>query len=196
MSRQFLIVNAAPGADTFTNWIAKTNQIINLTNTDVVTTSANTAGDTTTGNGFVIGIFGARNLVANTIGGGNVSISNTLTVVSNTNFVAGQVNSTANIYFNTANVYSNTTSFSVVGNTYVITTGTTNNTISYTTNGSFSTFSFMFNISFVKYSNRSFNSFSFIIFFYIVLYYIMLYLLLFNFLCYYSNFYVVLNKIL
>ena len=140
MSRQFLIVNAAPGADTFTNWIAKTNQIINLTNTDVVTTSANTAGDTTTGNGFVIGIFGARNLVANTIGGGNVSISNTLTVVSNTNFVAGQVNSTANIYFNTANVYSNTTSFSVVGNTYVITTGTTNNTISYTTNGSFSTF--------------------------------------------------------
>jgi len=139
MSRQFLIVNAAPNADTFANWIARTNQLINLTNTDVVTVTSNTAGDTTTGNGFVIGIFGGRDLVANTIGGGNVSISNTLTVVSNTNFVAGQVNSTANVYFNSANVYTNTTSFTVVGNTYITTTGTLSNTISYTTNGSFST---------------------------------------------------------
>lgn len=138
MSRFYDDINTS--TDTFAVWVSRTNDIIDLIKSDVVTTSANSAGDTTTGNGFVIGIFGGRDLVANTIGGGNVSISNTLTVVSNTNFTGGQINSVSNVYINSANVYTNTTSFRVVGNTYVITTGTNSNTISYVTNGSFSTF--------------------------------------------------------
>lgn len=138
MSRFYDDINTS--TDTFAVWVSRTNDIIDLIKSDVVTTSANSTGDTTTGNGFVIGIFGGRDLVANTIGGGNVSISNTLTVVSNTNFTGGQINSVSNVYINSANVYTNTTSFRVVGNTYVITTGTNSNTISYVTNGSFSTF--------------------------------------------------------
>ena len=149
MSRQYPVVNAA--ADTFSNWLTKTNNLIALTNTDVVTTIANTAGDTTTGNGFVIGIFGGTTLVANTVRGGNVSTNTALTIISNTNFTGSQVNSTANVYFNVANAYSNVTSYTVVGNTYILTTGTLSNTVSYTTNGSFSTFS-------VIADNTSFNS--------------------------------------
>jgi hypothetical protein len=43
MSRQFGIVNVA--SFSFGNWIARDNDIINLVNTDVVTTATNTAGD-------------------------------------------------------------------------------------------------------------------------------------------------------
>jgi hypothetical protein len=171
MSRQFSVVNAA--ADTFAVWINRTNSLVNLTNTDVVTTIANTSGDTTTGNGFVIGIFGGTTLVANTMRGGNVSTNTALTIVSNTIFTGSQVNSLANVYLNSANIYSNTTSFSIVGNTYIITTGTTSNTLSYTTNGSFSTFditsdntSVNSSITFIKDANfnnvASFNSNTFL----------------------------------
>ena len=163
MSRQFPVVNVA--ADTFSVWLTKTNNLINLTNTDVVTTIANSAGDTTTGNGFVIGIFGGTTLVANTMRGGNVSTNTVLTIISNANFTASQVNSTANVYLNAANVYSNTTTFTAVGNTFIITTGTTSNTLSYTTNGSFSTFSIIADntsvnssITFTKDSNFNGNA--------------------------------------
>ena len=138
MSRHYEVVNAA--ADTFAIWVDRTNSLVQLANTDVVTTIANTSGDTTTGNGFVIGIFGGTTLVANTMRGGNVSTTAALTILSNTIFTGSQVNSTANVYLNAANVYSNTTSFTVVGNTYITTTGTQSNTLSYTTNGEFSTF--------------------------------------------------------
>jgi hypothetical protein len=117
MSRQFPVVNVA--SDTWSNFISRFNQIINLVNTDVVTVSSNTTGDLTSGNGFVIGKFGANTLVANSIAGGSVSVPNTLAVISNTNFTGGQVNSSANVYLSSANIYFNTANSIVFdGNTY------------------------------------------------------------------------------
>ena len=117
MSRQFPVVNVA--SDTWSNFISRFNQIINLVNTDVVTVSSNTAGDLTSGNGFVIGKFGANTIVANSIAGGSVSVPNTLAVISNTNFTGGQVNSSANVYLSSANIYFNTANSIVFdGNTY------------------------------------------------------------------------------
>jgi hypothetical protein len=146
MSRQFPVVNTA--ADTFGVFVTKTNNLINLTNTDVVTTHANNTGDTTYGNGFVIGQFGGTVLSANNIRGGNVSTTTVLTVVSNVNFtsngstaVCSQINSTANVYINAANVAANVVSFSVTGNSYLYVTNTNQNTISFTTNGSASNLS-------------------------------------------------------
>ena len=116
MSRQFGIVNVA--SFSFGNWIARDNDIINLVNTDVVTTATNTAGDLTVGNGYVIGIFGSNTLTANTLRGGNVTHSTTLTISTNTTFSGEQVNSAANVYINSANVYLYTAnSTTVVGNT-------------------------------------------------------------------------------
>ena len=117
MSRQLPVVNTA--SDTFGNWITKVNSIINLVNTDVVTVSSNTAGDLTSGNGFIIGKFGANTLVANSISGGSITVPNTLAVISNTNFTGSQVNSSANVYISSANIYFNTANSIVLdGNTY------------------------------------------------------------------------------
>lgn len=116
MSRQFGIVNVA--SFTFDNWISRDNDIIRLVNTDVVTTASNTAGDITVGNGYVIGIFGSNTLTANTLRGGNVTHSTTLTISSNATFSGQQVNSAANIYFSSANVYIKTANATtIVGNT-------------------------------------------------------------------------------
>jgi hypothetical protein len=117
MSRQLNTVNTA--ADTFDNWVTKTNDIVLLVNTDVVTVQQNSAGDFTTGNGYIIGIFGSNTLVATNIRGGNVVNSATLNMTSNTNFTSSQVNSTANIYFENANVFIKTTSATTFeGNVY------------------------------------------------------------------------------
>jgi hypothetical protein len=118
MSRQLNIVNTA--TDTFDNWVSKTNDVVLLVNTDVVTVQQNSVGDFTTGNGFVIGILGSNTLVSTNIRGGNVETSATLNITSNANFTSSQVNSTSNVYFQSANVYIKTlanTTFE--GNVYV-----------------------------------------------------------------------------
>ena len=117
MARQLNIVNTA--ADTFGNWVSKTNEIVLLVNTDVVTVEQNSVGDFTTGNGFVIGIFGSNTLVATNIRGGNVAASATLNITSNANFTSSQVNSTANVYFESSNTYVKTSNnITLEGNTY------------------------------------------------------------------------------
>jgi hypothetical protein len=117
MSRQLNTVNAA--ADTFGNWVIKTNDIVLLVNTDVVTVEQNTAGDLTVGNGYVIGIFGSNTLVATDIRGGSVTSSNVLLISSNANFTGSQVNSAANVYVSSSNTYIKTTSATTFeGNVY------------------------------------------------------------------------------
>jgi len=117
MSRQLNIVNTA--ADTFANWVTKTNDVVLLVNTDVVTVEQNSVGDFTTGNGFVIGIFGSNTVVATNIRGGNVAVSAPVNITSNANFSAGQVNSTANVYIEAANTYVKTSSaITFEGNSY------------------------------------------------------------------------------
>lgn len=117
MSRQLNIVNTA--ADTFSNWVTKTNDVVLLVNTDVVTVEQNSVGDFTTGNGFVIGIFGSNTVVATNVRGGNVAVSAPVNITSNANFTAGQVNSTANVYIEASNTYIKTSNnITFVGNSY------------------------------------------------------------------------------
>ena len=85
MSRAFANVSLTANGDTFASWISKTNQIL-FAYSNTVTLASNTDGDTTTGNGFIIGIFGANTLVANVIQGGNVSSQSPLTLLNNVNF--------------------------------------------------------------------------------------------------------------
>lgn len=79
------IANVDVTTFTFGNWVGKTNEIAE-TFAETVTVKANTAGDTTTGNGFVVGIFGANTLTAITLRGGNVTTSANIAIASNTSF--------------------------------------------------------------------------------------------------------------
>lgn len=80
MSR--LIANVDVSTDTFYAWVGKTNQIA-TTFQETVTVKANTAGDMTSGNGFVNGYFGANTMTATFLRGGNVQSSSVLTFTSN-----------------------------------------------------------------------------------------------------------------
>lgn len=90
------ITSLDTNTDTFQNWTDKTNEIITVISSEAVT--ANSSGATTTGNGFVIGVFGANVIFANTsLRGGNTTVTNTLYITSNVN-----VSNTLNV--NTLNV--------------------------------------------------------------------------------------------
>jgi hypothetical protein len=110
MSSTLSSINTA--ADTFQNWIDRTNSIITLLGSEVVT--ANAAGAVTSGNGFVNGYFGANTLVATNIKGGNVTTNSVITFQTNTTF-------SANVLVSQQLAVTNTVSFAntlaVTGNT-------------------------------------------------------------------------------
>lgn len=109
MSKTLSSINTA--SDTFQNWVDRTNSIITLIGTEVVT--ANSTGALTSGNGFVNGHFGANTLVATNIKGGNVTTNSVLTFQTNTTFSANVLVSQQLVVTNTV-VFSNT--LSVTGN--------------------------------------------------------------------------------
>lgn len=80
MSRAF--TNVAVNDDTFYSWLGKTNDTLGAF-AETVTVKANTAGDMTTGNGFVTGVFGANTLTASILKGGNVQSNSTISFTSN-----------------------------------------------------------------------------------------------------------------
>lgn len=106
-------------SETFQIWLDRTNEALDAFS-DAVTVQQNTAGDVTSGNGFVVGTFGSTVLTANTVRGGNVDTTATLTVTSNVNFTSEQVNVASNAYFEGANVQFNSnstvTAFKISGN--------------------------------------------------------------------------------
>lgn len=156
MSRQYPIVNVS--SYTFSNWIDRTNDLVNIVNTDVVTVSSNTSGDLTVGNGFVIGIFGGNTIVATTLRGGNVSSSNTLNVVSNINFSGDQINATSNVFVNAANLYFLTTaSTRFVGNTAFY-SNTSHSALVFSTNGSNYSLNVNVNSGFIVSGNTVLNN--------------------------------------
>ena len=120
MSKTLASINTA--ADTFQNWIDRTNSIITLIDTEVVT--ANTAGALTSGNGFVNGHFGANTLVATNIRGGNVTTNSVLTFQTNTAFSANVLISQNLIVNNSIDV--GNSSVNVVVNSSMITIGGSN----------------------------------------------------------------------
>ncbi len=76
---------SANASDSFFSWITKTNEMRNAFQY-TVTVSSNAIGESTTGNGFVIGVFGANTLTATTIRGGNVGSSGNVAFGSNVDF--------------------------------------------------------------------------------------------------------------
>lgn len=135
------VANLDITTDTFGTWVSKTNTIATLVSNNVVTVDATASGNSSTGNGTIIGRFGANTLFATTaLRGGNVATADTLTIssnlsVTNTTTISGAVTllSTLNttglatftnnvaasgITTNTAaigNVSINTTSVSITG---------------------------------------------------------------------------------
>jgi hypothetical protein len=103
MSKVITQVNAAAGADTFQIWVNKTNEVINAISTEAVTVNSHANGGLSTGNGFVEGTFGARNLVANTLRGGTVQTPGVLTISSNVS-VIGNTFSVGNVVINSSSI--------------------------------------------------------------------------------------------
>lgn len=93
------ISNVVIASDTFGSWVSKTNEVATAF-AETVTVKANTSGDLSTGNGFVVGIFGANTLTTTNIRGGNVTTSGNLTIISNT--VIGNTSSEAILVLNDA----------------------------------------------------------------------------------------------
>lgn len=87
------LTNVSTSSDTFYSWIGKTNTLLELAG-NTVTLASNTAGDITTGNGFVVGIFGSNTITATNIRGGNVTSNAAVNVTSNVNFGNASVNVT------------------------------------------------------------------------------------------------------
>jgi len=91
MSYAIAQVNAAAGADTFQILVDRTNETINAISTIVCTVNTHANGSLSTGNGYVEGIFGARNLVGNTISGGTVETPGLLTILTDTEFTGDTI---------------------------------------------------------------------------------------------------------
>ena len=97
------IITPVSNSQTFDQWVAATNNVIQAFLT-TVTLASNTAGDLSSGNGFITGLFGANTLIATSIRGGNVALSDVLTISSNVNFSGAQANIVANVYITAANI--------------------------------------------------------------------------------------------
>lgn len=103
MSRDLANVNTS--TDNFYNWIGRTNQLVAALR-ETATVKANTAGDMTSGNGFVNGYFGANTLTATYLKGGNVQSNSVLTFTSNVNIGDGTTQVTV-LHNNVSHVVSN-----------------------------------------------------------------------------------------
>ena len=138
MSRILDIINTS--TDNFYNWIGRTNDLVDALK-ETVTVKANTAGDMTSGNGFVNGYFGANTLTTTYMKGGNVQSNSTLTFTSNLNIGDATFNVITlhnNVTHTVSNSYTTTNSdiqimdsFSTVGfrsGKYLISIKNTNNT--------------------------------------------------------------------
>ena len=113
MSRNFNQIVIA--TSTFGDWLELSNKMANAY-ANVVTTAANSAGDTTTGNAFVAGVFGSTILTANaSVRGGNVDVAANLNIISNVYVVASNSAFECNVYVNAANAAFNTNTFSING---------------------------------------------------------------------------------
>ena len=80
-------ISPVANSQNFGTWLARTNQLTAIISANVVTTDNTVSGGMTSGNGTVNGSFGSNTLfVIDNMRGGNVTTSNTLTIISNTIF--------------------------------------------------------------------------------------------------------------
>lgn len=113
MSKNFNQIVIA--TDTFAQWLRLTNQMANAYK-NVVTTSTNTAGDTTAGNAFVSGTIGGNTVVVNyQLRGGTVDTAANLALVSNVVISGANSTLTSNVFVNSANLTVNVNTFAITG---------------------------------------------------------------------------------
>lgn len=103
MSEVIAQINTAPSGDTWDIAIGKMNQSLNAISTMVVSVNSHANGGLTTGNGYVAGVFGARDLVANTLSGGTVETPGILTISSNV-AVSGDTLEVGDIIVNSSDI--------------------------------------------------------------------------------------------
>lgn len=103
MSETIAQINTAALGDTWQIAIDKMNQSLNAISTVVVSVNSHANGGLTTGNGFVEGTFGARNLVGNTISGGTVATPGILTISSNVE-LSGDTVTVGNVVINSTTI--------------------------------------------------------------------------------------------
>ena len=147
-----VLLSQITNTQVFGTWLNRTNQTLAIITANTVTTDNTSIGGFTSGNATVNGIFGANTIFArDSIRGGNVTTSNTLTIVSNTTFqninganlvyITGNT-TTSNLMVGvgTVSIVSNLNS-SIVSNNLTVNTGfvTTFNTGNLTINGTLST---------------------------------------------------------
>lgn len=94
MARTYTQLNA--NTDIFQVWFDRTNTMLNAFS-ETVTLKANTVGDTSSGNGFISGTFGATTLVGTNLRGGSVSTPGLLTITSNTTFSGSLISASSNV---------------------------------------------------------------------------------------------------
>lgn len=123
-------------AQYFADLYSLVNQIVAVLANNSVTANSSANGGATVGNCFIQGIFASSNLSANTIGGGNVQSTSTLSIVTNaamavgTNFTSGIsiINATtivcgANVTINSSALAIGNSSANVIINSSSITVG-------------------------------------------------------------------------
>lgn len=82
MAQEIPVVNL--NTDLFSTWLDRTNELIQVVNTVVITANSDSNGAITVGNSFLYGIFGSNTVVASDgIRGGNVQSSSDLDILSN-----------------------------------------------------------------------------------------------------------------
>jgi len=78
------IANVDVSADTFSNLIGKVNQALGAISNHVITVDNSSSGNSSSGNGYITGIFGANTIFAGTaLRGGSVASPATLIITSN-----------------------------------------------------------------------------------------------------------------
>jgi hypothetical protein len=100
MSKNILLINTA--SDSFQDFYERVNDLISFVKDEAV--SVNTSVGISKGNGFVNGTFGAINLYAQNLRGGNTTASANLTISSNVNTtgsmnIAGNLTVSGNVSF-------------------------------------------------------------------------------------------------
>jgi len=110
------VPNTNPATNaTFTSWLADTVQMGQLLSGNVVTTAANSAGEGTSGNGYINGTFSVDVLVANAaLRGGTVTTPNVLPISSNV-VVTGNTITIGNTVINSTAIVTGT----LIGNVTV-----------------------------------------------------------------------------
>lgn len=104
-----------PSTFTFDGVVDTINTIIDAISTEVVTVDSTANGATTTGNGFVYGVFGSNVMIVTTeLRGGNTTASDTIYVTSNVNINAS---SRMIIGSATTNLVINSTSLTISNST-------------------------------------------------------------------------------